>query len=138
MARVAFFSLVILFFLLFPGISQADTVVGGTISTDTTWTLAGSPYIVTSNIIVRGTDGPDNTTTLTIEAGVAVRFNSCLYVIVGFSSNSGGALLAEGTADQPVVFTSNQATPAAGDWQGIIFRETAHTSTLSHCKVRKL
>jgi hypothetical protein len=33
----------------------ADTNVGGTIATDTTWTLAESPYIVTSNLTVKGT-----------------------------------------------------------------------------------
>jgi hypothetical protein len=56
--------------LLFLQAVSADTTVGGTISTDTTWTLANSPYIVTSNITVIGTDGADSITTLTIEAGV--------------------------------------------------------------------
>ena len=35
--------------------AKADTNVGGTINTDTIWTLADSPYIVTSNLTVKGT-----------------------------------------------------------------------------------
>jgi hypothetical protein len=53
----------------------SDTTVGGTIATDTTWTLAESPYIVTSNLTVKGTDGADGITTLTIEPGVEVRLD---------------------------------------------------------------
>ena len=40
--------------------------VGGTISSDTTWTLANSPYTVTSNLTI------DHGVTLTIEEGVEV------------------------------------------------------------------
>lgn len=30
----------------FVGISSAETLISGTISTDTTWDLAGSPYVI--------------------------------------------------------------------------------------------
>jgi hypothetical protein len=46
---------IVLWFLLFlwlVPIAAADTSVGGTLTTDTIWTLAESPYIVTSNITV--------------------------------------------------------------------------------------
>ena len=33
---------------------RADTFVSGTISTDTTWTIAGSPYVMTGSITVIG------------------------------------------------------------------------------------
>ena len=45
------------------------TDVSGAISVDTTWTLAGSPYVVVGDVTVE----PD--ITLTIEPGVQVRFN---------------------------------------------------------------
>jgi hypothetical protein len=70
------------------------TIVGGTITTDTTWTVAGSPYILqTQNVTVL-----DNVR-LTIEAGVAVEFNA------GRSLWVYGTLLAEGTPTQPITFT---------------------------------
>lgn len=49
---------------------RADTNVSGMISTDTTWTLTKSPYIVTGNILV------SNGAALTIEPGVTVKVNS--------------------------------------------------------------
>jgi CARDB/Periplasmic copper-binding protein (NosD)/Right handed beta helix region/Dockerin type I domain/Bacterial Ig-like domain len=115
----------------------AQTVVSGTISIDTTWTRAGSPYIVTSSITVKGADGADGITTLTIEPGVQVRFNRNTRLTVGASSGDPGALAAIGTAAEPVVFTSNQAAPAAGDWYNIDFENTSDdaASILDHCVV---
>jgi hypothetical protein len=115
----------------------ADTTVGGTISTDTTWDLAGSPYIVTSNITVKGTDGADAITTLQIEPGVEVRMTLSRQFIVGGTSGDPGALVAQGTAAQPIVFTSDAATPAAGDWYGFRFYATSDDAStiLDHCTV---
>ena len=51
--------------------SPTATIVGGSIITDTTWTRAGSPYILqTQNVTVM-----DNVT-LTIEAGVTVELDA--------------------------------------------------------------
>ena len=72
--EVLCFLFVFLLPFLIPKLSAADTTVGGTISTDTTWSVTGNPYIVTSNITVIGTDGADGITTLTIEPGVTVKF----------------------------------------------------------------
>ena len=66
---------VLFFLLIMPARLAADTTVNSNITVDTTWTAAGSPYIVTSPFQVYGTDGADNVTTLTIEPGVEVRFN---------------------------------------------------------------
>ena len=46
------------------------TDVSGTISSNTTWSLANSPYVVTGNILV------NSGVTLTIEAGVTIKFDS--------------------------------------------------------------
>ena len=56
------------------------TDVGGPITSDTTWTLAGSPYVAISTVTIR------NGATLTIEAGVEVRFNQDLGIIIGHVS----------------------------------------------------
>ncbi|MGD2148396.1 MAG: hypothetical protein PVH41_17010, partial [Anaerolineae bacterium] len=78
----------------------------GHITTDTTWTLPNSPYVVGDVIIAEGV-------TLTIEPGVVVKFadwTSSLWV--------GGDLVAEGTAAQPIVFTSIKDDAHGGDTNG--------------------
>ena len=49
--------------------APAYTEVGGPIISDTTWTLANSPYIVVANVEVW------QSVTLTIQPGVVVKFN---------------------------------------------------------------
>ncbi|MBX3190914.1 MAG: hypothetical protein KF819_28220 [Labilithrix sp.] len=62
---------------------------------------------------------------LTIDPGVTLRFAKNTRLLL---SNEGGtaigALRAEGTADKPIVFTSAEAAPAAGDWTGILIAGT--------------
>ncbi len=99
------------------------TNVGGNITTDTTWTAAGSPYVVTSTVNVQGTDGPDGVTTLTIQPGVLVQFNSSTSLNVGLSGP--GALVADGDtgpgAPALIRFTTSNGSPAPGQWGGIQF-----------------
>jgi len=92
-------------------IARADDV-GGPIDTDTTWTLAGSPYIVVSPVLVM--EG----VTLTIEPGVTVKFNSHKAIQVD------GELIAIGTVENPITFTSNVGTNP-GDWDYIVFADTS-------------
>lgn len=114
----------------------AQTNVGGTISVDTTWNAAGSPYIVTSNLAIEGTDGPDGVTTLTIEPGVEVRVQTNVSIFVGSASGSGdpGAIVADGDngpgAPAQILFTSDDPAPAPGDWIGITLRLQADSSSV--------
>jgi len=103
------FSLVLLIAFLYIGIAPAtaDTFVGGPITTNTTWTLVGSPYIVTSNVTV------NSGITLTIEAGVLVKFDGL------YAMNVSGVLNAQGTALSPITFTSGSLTPAPQNWNSI-------------------
>jgi hypothetical protein len=65
---------------------------------------------------------------LTLEAGVVLRFEPVdgvrVFLPTGLEVGGGsrrGALVAQGTLADPVVFTSTAATPAAGDWAGVVF-----------------
>ncbi len=104
----------------------ADTVIsGGTITTDTTWTLAGSPYVVNGMVTVAGT--PTTPATLTIEAGVVVRFTAYTGLTIGSGTNQ-GALASQGTSTNRVTLTMNETS---GYWSGITFNDaTVDASTV--------
>ncbi|WP_028579025.1 thrombospondin type 3 repeat-containing protein [Desulfogranum japonicum] len=89
---------------------------GGTLSQDATWKPV-APYRVRGSLTVQGTDGDDQVTTLRIEPGVTVRFNQNTQISVAYSAP--GAVIAEGTEEKPILFTSGQAEPAPGDWYGL-------------------
>ena len=80
------------------------TDVSGAINSNTTWTLANSPYVVTGNVLIA------NGVTLTIEAGVTVKVNSDLYIKVE------GTLKAVGTSSAYITFESSASTQAKSDW----------------------
>ena len=73
---------------------------------------------------------------LTVSPGAEVRFVSGTGLMIGYGSYK-GALLAQGTDVAPIVFTSDAAAPAPGDWKGIYFGDAADDalSVLEHCVV---
>ena len=100
--------------------SDSSSTVGGYISQDTTWTLDGSPYIVVEDVVV------ESGVTLTIEAGVVVKFTSGTNLVID------GALVAKGNTTHPITFTSNSTDPAPGDWGSIRFRDSSNDAL---CKI---
>ncbi|MCW7754907.1 Ig-like domain-containing protein, partial [Desulfobotulus sp. H1] len=106
----------------------AETMVSGVITKDTTWSLAGSPYIVTSTLTVRGRDGDDDVTTLILEPGVEVRFHAHAQLVIGGSSGDPGALIARGREGAPIRFVAHSTEPGSGYWRGIHFQKTGKGS----------
>ena len=129
-ASVRAFVLAVAFLLAFTGIAFA-TNVSGTISTNTNWTTAGSPYNVTGNITVSGG------ATLTIDPGVEVRFNGNYFIAIGATSGGSptGKLIANGTSGSHIVFKANSGT-SAGTWQNIVFNSSAISGcSMQYCDV---
>lgn len=99
-----------------------STVGGG--STSRTIELAGvytSDYTLNAvnNYKLSGTMIMEEGTTLTIPAGITVKCMAAgtqVYVAI----KQGARIVAEGTASQPIVFTSSAASPQAGDWGGLV------------------
>ncbi len=98
-----------------PIISASSDVV---ISTNTTWTMAESPYVFQGNVTIA--EG----VTLTIESGVSVKFDlpttpfpipEGLY---GFYVE--GTVRTNTTDGEPVRFTSNLSVPWYNKWRGIV------------------
>ncbi|MBI4661234.1 MAG: right-handed parallel beta-helix repeat-containing protein [Verrucomicrobia bacterium] len=110
------------------GLSQAASAPGTSTplsgAQSGTLTLANSPYLATADIYVSGNQ------TLTIEPGVVVQFQA---PDVGFFVD--GTLLARGTAAAPILFTSDDAQKAPGQWEAIIFRGANTNSILENCTV---
>src|SRR5439155_672729 len=70
-----------------------------------------------------------------LDAGVVIRFNPSIRLQVGTAANK-GALVAVGTTSQPIVLTTNSATPAPGQWYGVYFdQQAAASSVLDHVTV---
>jgi hypothetical protein len=92
---------------------NAQTTVSGIISANTTWAASGNPYNVTGNVMV------NTGVTLTIEPGVIVKFDK----LKSFQIN--GELIARGTTNNNITFTSSSTSPAAGDWGYIFFSDVS-------------
>ncbi|MCA9291134.1 MAG: right-handed parallel beta-helix repeat-containing protein, partial [Phycisphaerales bacterium] len=99
------------------GVIRTTPFEGGPLLVDTTWTLAGSPYVVMESIVL-GSDA-----TLTIEPGVVVRFEAMKSISVGTSPFGTSCIIARGTPADPILFTSilPAGERAPGDWVNLYF-----------------
>ncbi|MEM7370205.1 MAG: T9SS type A sorting domain-containing protein [Bacteroidota bacterium] len=100
--------LLLLSTIFLPASLMSQTMVSGNISTNTTWNMAGSPYIVTADVIV------DPMVILTIRPGVVVRFDA------GTRMGVRGFLRAVGQDTARIRFTANDTSATAGFWKGIV------------------
>jgi hypothetical protein len=89
-----------------------------TLTADKSWTLKGYVYV-------------PNNITLTIEPGTVI--TSDVTEKGALCIERGGKIIANGTADKPIVFTSGKAvgSKAPGDWGGIVILGKAKTNRSS-------
>lgn len=105
----------LLLLTFFASVSFAQTNLSGGIYASETWTLAGSPYTVSGNLVVF--DGVE----ITVEPGVIVQFNQ------NASLELRGKLTAIGTSSDWIYFTSSSAQPIMNSWYGITVLGTSQT-----------
>jgi len=87
--------------------ASSPTYVGSDVTTDTTWTAEDGPYFVEEDLTVA--EGA----TLTIESGTRVNAGEEVTLTVE------GSLLANGSAGDPVQFTTADPASGAGTWETI-------------------
>ncbi len=97
------------------------TAVNQTITTDTTWTLANSPYDLTTDLEIQ------SGATLTIEPGVEVWFHGKYYIHV----RPGSSIIAKGTPTQHITIGR---FPGSLRWKKIWFHENT-TSYLRYVDI---
>lgn len=94
----------------------------GTISADETWCLADSPHIVGSFLTI------NPGVTVTVEAGSLVKSDYMITV--------NGSLVAIGTAEQPITFTS-MADSGPAQWRGLVFYGADASGDLRYVTLRR-
>jgi parallel beta-helix repeat protein len=114
-----------------------DIALNGGIYYNTTLTWhngSNAPYTILGDIIIRNAR-------LTIEPGVVMRFASNAGLQLGDSPYYSyfGELIAQGTPDSQIVFTS--LNDSSNGWDGIYFNSESdwmgHTSSMDYCVVEK-
>jgi gliding motility-associated-like protein len=97
--------------------SAQTTITASTLTSNTMWTKAASPYIVTNNLMVAGG------VSLTLEPGTVVKFEPNVQLIVA------GALIANGNSNDSIYFLRNSSTQ---NWAGITFSVGSVASSISN------
>ncbi len=102
------------------------TFVSGTITNDTTWTIAGSPYIISGNLTV------NNGVLLTINPGVNVQIHSYYDLIIR------GGLLAIGEETNRIIFINYPDSGGCIWIEGGGYSPLTATGVLAHCVFSRL
>lgn len=83
----------------------------------------GNTYILKGLVYMVGNH------TMTIEPGVVIKGNYAGADVAALIITRGSKIVAQGTANEPIVFTSNSPNPQSGDWGGIVLCGKAAINT---------
>ena len=101
----------------------AKTVtLSGRITRDTTLLAKDNNFLSGIVYITKGV-------TLTVEAGATVKAQYSGADVSALIICRGAKIIAQGTTDMPIIFTSASANPQSGDWGGIVLCGTAPINT---------
>ena len=82
-----------------------------------------------NNYILSGLVYMVNNATMTVQPGVTVKGDYTGANVAALIITRGSKLIADGTQEKPIVFTSNSPVPRSGDWGGIILLGKASVNT---------
>jgi hypothetical protein len=106
-----------------PGPVTGQTItIKGRINKDTVL-KAGNNYILSGIVYMV------NNATMRIEPGVTVKSDYQGSNVAALVITRGAKLVADGTQENPIVFTSNSPVPRSGDWGGIVICGKASINT---------
>jgi len=103
-----------------PGVQTI--VLKGRIDKDTVL-REGNNYILSGLVYIV------NNATITIQPGVTVKGDYTGASVATLVITRGAKIIADGTQEKPIVFTSNSPVPRSGDWGGIVICGKAQVNT---------
>ncbi len=109
--------------------SKSILVIGDVMEqTDATWNRQEVPYLIDGTLYIQSASGSK----LTLEPGSVIQFTQGSSIYVAYNSGTSGTLVAEGTPENLITFTSgaSEGSQVAGDWDGIWFYDGTRTGTL--------
>jgi hypothetical protein len=99
---------------------------------DYTWLAHDAPYVLGGRLRL---GSEVNSVNLTIAPGAVLKFADEAGIEVAFWDGYHARLIAEGTPQAPVIFTSNRAVPEKGDWMNLTFYPGSAGSSFKHCEI---
>ncbi len=104
----------------YPAVPAEGTLSGNitsdlTLNAGTVYTLTGATYVKPG-------------VTLTIPAGTVIQADAAHAATAFLAIEKGARINAQGTADNPILFTSNSDSPEPGDWGGLVICGNAITN----------
>ena len=109
-----------------PPVDSGPTHHSGQIDTNEVWLPSGNPHILDGDVWA------GDSVTLTIMPGCTLRFAANAELYAGYARP--GSIVAVGTADSVIAFTSSSTAPEPGDWWGVgIYGLAGNDTRFSYC-----
>lgn len=100
------------------------------VNQDVTWKKLPFPYSIYGRIWI----GSETGNMLTIAPGATISFVQGVYMMIDSYATGGGGLVADGTPELPITFTTGNPSPAPGQWQRIqLMSNTLPGTILDNC-----